>query len=448
MKKQIQLFICLVCLLPVVMSCSSIPVEYPDPVMFRGDTQHSGIYATQGVEQFSEVKWTFKTGNRIISSPAIYDGDVFIGSDDGYMYAVDMETGVEKWKFKTDGAVSSSPAVFEGIVLFGSADGNFYALDYESGREEWRFRTGGESFFSHKGLWGIQPKDQLMVDPWDFFISSPVVEDGIVYFGSGDTHIYALEIKTGIEKWRFKTEDSVHSTPAVSNGMVYCGSWDSYLYALDAESGKEIWKFDTGQDDENRLYEGVQGSPAVYNGTVYICSRSPFVFAIDAATGEKKWEYTTGGPWIPTSPATVNGVIYCGTSDGYNLLAFDAETGDMKFDFKAGAWVFSSPAITGNIAYFGCHNGRLFAVDITSGEKKWEFRTEASRLNEGNYYTEEGIINGSAYPRAADPEKVYEHMVETVNQRILSVGSIISSPVVKDGVIFFGSTDGNLYAIR
>ena len=66
---------------------------------------------------------------------------------------------------------------------------------------------------------------------------------------------------TGTEKWRFKTGDEVRSSPAVSNNIVYVGSNDNNLYAIDAVSGKEIWRFTTGNS--------VSSSPAVSNGVIY-----------------------------------------------------------------------------------------------------------------------------------------------------------------------------------
>src|SRR5215469_2763517 len=78
-------------------------------------------------------------------------------------------------------------------------------------------------------------------DPFDFFLSSPVVWNSVVYYGSGDTNIYALDAATGALKWKFKTGDVVHASPAISDGVLFVGSWDSYFYALEASTGKEKW---------------------------------------------------------------------------------------------------------------------------------------------------------------------------------------------------------------
>ena len=61
----------------------------------------------------------------------------------------------------------------------------------------WKFATGGERRFEAKGLHGLTPKSQTFVDPFDVFLSSPVVAGGIVYFGSGDGNLYALDARSG-----------------------------------------------------------------------------------------------------------------------------------------------------------------------------------------------------------------------------------------------------------
>jgi len=67
----------------------------------------------------------------------------------------------------------------------------------------------------------------------------------MIYFGSYDDHVYALDAGTGEEKWRYGTDSWVYSSPAVTDGIVYVGSNDGYMYAFDAETGDVKWKYKT-----------------------------------------------------------------------------------------------------------------------------------------------------------------------------------------------------------
>jgi outer membrane protein assembly factor BamB len=97
-----------------------------DAATFRGNLQHTGVYETAGVAKFTKVKWQFPTHGQIISSPAVAEGMVFVGSADHNLYAVDRESGALKWKFETGSRVASSPAVSGGLGYFESYDSNLY----------------------------------------------------------------------------------------------------------------------------------------------------------------------------------------------------------------------------------------------------------------------------------------------------------------------------------
>ena len=103
--------------------------------MYRGNLQHTGVYDTIGVPQLTGLKWRFKTGDKVYTSPAIGDGVVYFGSWDRHLYSVDIETGQEQWRFMTEGSVTSSAAIAGGVVFFGSQDGHVYAADTETGRK-------------------------------------------------------------------------------------------------------------------------------------------------------------------------------------------------------------------------------------------------------------------------------------------------------------------------
>ena len=129
-----------------------------------------------------------------------------------------MELTTFKWKFKTENWVSSSPAVANGVVYFGSWDRNLYAVDINTGQEKWKFKANGS------------------------ISSSPAVVDGVVYFGSNGRILYAVDINTEKEKWRYRTYSRVPSSPAVVDGVVYFGDHQVSILAVDIDTGKRKWE--------------------------------------------------------------------------------------------------------------------------------------------------------------------------------------------------------------
>ena len=409
---------------------------------FHGNLAHTGVYESPGPTKLTGVKWTFKTNGPVVSSPAIAGGLVFIGSLDGSLYAIDQETGQQKWKTDPTDSIASSPAVAGGIVYYLSYDRALYAVAADTGAAKWLFATGGERKFEAKGLHGLMPADQNIPDPMDVFLSSPAVFNGRVYFGSSDGHVYAVDAKTGVLSWSFVTKDVVHASPAIANNTVYIGSWDSNLYALDAETGAEKWRFKAGEDPVVHNQVGFQSSPAVVDGTVYTGCRDGHVYAIDAATGVKKWDYSTSQSWVNGTPAVRDGVVYVGTSDTHRFHAIDAKTGRLLWVFDAKSLIFGSAALAGNLAYVGAFNGHLYAIDTKSGELTWDFQTESSKKNLLEVLNPDGSI--------ATSHAFFHNFLDMTLYlyRSFSVGAILSSPVIDHGTIFFGSADGNVYALH
>ena len=421
---------------------ATVPLRSSGTSMFRGDLQHTGVYDARGVPELHGVKWKFKTGGRVYSSPAVADGVVFVGSTDGNLYAVDASTGAQKWKFTSRGRIVSSPAVLAGAVYFESYDSNFYAVDAATGALKWKFATNGERRFAAKHIHGMLPESEAMPDPFDFYLSSPAVSNGVVYFGSGDGNVYALDAATGTLKWKFQTGDVVHASPALAEGLLFIGSWDTYFYALDAASGAEKWRFKTGDDPVMHNQTGIQSSAAVANGVVYFGCRDSKLYALDALTGARKWVADNKGSWVIGSPAVKDGKVYFSTSDGGLFHGVDARTGAELFSLRFHWPMFSSPALAGNIAYLGSHEGKLLAIDVAAHKSAWTFQTDASRENGP------ALTNASGQPNyaAAMSSSFYDDVVAGV-QKMFSVGAILSSPVVVDETIYVGSADGYLYAI-
>jgi outer membrane protein assembly factor BamB len=402
------------------------------------------IAAAQNYNSFGAVKWKFKSQGKIFSSPAISKGIVYFGSEDHNLYAIDAKTGKQLWLFTTGGAVSSSPVVYNNTVCFGSFDGYYYAINTQTGKLIWKFKTGGEKKVGAEGLWTMKPHNQYMDDLYDFFTSSPVFNKATIYFGSGDGNLYAVNASDGKLKWKFKTNGLIHASPALYNGKVYIGSWDTYLYAVDANTGKLAWKFKTGDQPVIHLMEGIQSAATCYNGQVYFGARDGYFYALNAQTGKLNWKYSANGSWIITKPAIKNGVVYTTTSDTFLFLALDAKTGKQKFSYKANGYLYSSPAVVGNTAFFGDFTGKLSAVNVLTGKLSGQFTTNSRNLNAGKLLKND-TLDYSQVLKGMDNE-LYASSVNVMN-RLYRLGSIVSSPVISNDVVYFGSADGYLYAL-
>ncbi len=343
----------------------------------------------------------------------------------------------------TKGRIPSSPAVASGMVYFGSYDGFFYAVDAASGKVAWKFRNPGERRFAATHLHGAIPAGETMPDPFDVYLSSPVVWNGGVYFGSGDGNVYALDAMTGSLKWKFQTGDVVHSSPAIVDGKLYIGSWDSYFYALDAATGKESWRFKTEEDAEIHNQVGIQSSATVADGVVYFGCRDSNLYAVDAVTGRQRWSYSNKGSWVIGSPVVHNGKVYFATSEPATFHILNAADGSPvnETDFQ---WpFFASPSIAGDTLYLAGQNGKLIAIDLISNKQLWTFQSDGSRQNLSAF----SKSDGSPDYEAVFPTFFYDDVIIGV-AKLHTAGMLLSSPVISGKVVYVGSTDGNLYALQ
>ena len=142
------------------------------------------------------------------SSPAVRDGLVVVGGDDGVVRALSLAEGTERWRVETGGSVLSSPALATDTAVVGSDDGVVRALTLDDGSERWRAETGGP------------------------VRSSPAVADGTVFVGSRDRHLYALSTEDGTERWRYELDGWVDGSPAVAHGAVFVTDQSGACYCL------------------------------------------------------------------------------------------------------------------------------------------------------------------------------------------------------------------------
>jgi outer membrane protein assembly factor BamB/serine/threonine protein kinase len=274
--------------------------------------------------------------------------------------------------------------------------------------------------------------------PWtvttgDKVYSSAAVGNGLVYIGSNDSNLYALDAGTGDERWHYKAGGQITSTPAVVNGVVYVGCDDHQLHAVDATTGQARWQFDTGA--------AVHSSPTVVNGVVYIGCRSNSLVAVDAATGALRWRFPAGD-WFNSSPAVVNGLVYCGCRDT-NVYCLDAASGAERWRFTTTSSVDSSPRVVDNAVYIGTDDKRVLSLDATTGKLIWQHPNPS-----GGVVSTPAIADGVLYV-GSDDHNLYALAADTGEARWTypTAGGIRSSPVVAGDLVYVGSQDRYLHAV-
>jgi outer membrane protein assembly factor BamB len=355
------------------------------------------------------------------------------------------------------------------------------------GTKLWEFRAGGP-------IWG------------------PLVEDrGMLYFGSDDRHLYALDRATRRPRWKFATGGAVRARPAIAGDLVYAASDDGFLYAVDRASGRERWRFDLKARDlarrppspDNPYFDYLQSSPLVHEGQVFIGSLNGALFVVDAATGKLAWSVGTldavrstpvvagsrvyFGSWddhlyavdlatrkiawradtggiVQSTPAVGGGRVVVGSRSA-RLVAYDAATGAeaWRHDYPDGSWVESSAVHADGYFYVGSSDSlKVSAFAADTGREAWQFKTggwtwATPRLANGTLYV--GAISAAPYyfegvtlrPGffALDPATGREkwRFVPGPAQDYVT-GGVMGSPEVVDGVVYVGALDGRVYALK
>jgi outer membrane protein assembly factor BamB len=341
-----------------------------------------------------------------------------------------------QWRFLTGGDVVSSPAIDAGVVYVGSGDGMLYAIDLERGTKRWSYAAGAP------------------------IAASPSVAHGLVYAGSYDGRFFAVDARSGAQRWTVRTGpvvpfpwghesgDRYTSSPTIADGLAVFGAGDGFVYAVDALTGRQRWRAKT----DGR----VRGSPAVVNGTAFVGSFDGRVYAFDLRTGKERWRYDTEGASlnsgdygfdrrsIQSSPAVANGTVFIGARDGF-VYAIDAADGKLRwrYDHKV-SWINAIPAVVDGVVYDGTSDGHFVqALDATSGKELWRFATNTTVWSSAAV-TKAQVFVGDGAGRLL----VLNRATGALLASFRTAAGIFGSPVVTDRFVVFGSNDGAVYALR
>lgn len=407
----------------VLLLMAVFSVERSSAQQFCRTSDRQNFTSTKDLSSNAKVKWKYKTGGKVFSSPVLSGDVIFVGSDDKNLYAIDKNSGKEIWKFQTAGEVRSSVGVENNIVFFLSSNGIFYALDASNGKLKWSFKTNGEKFY----------------DIWDYYLSSPCVYNGKVYFGCGDGFIYALDGETGKLEWKYLTGGIVHASPTIADNAVLIGSFDGVFYCLNLD-GTLRWEFKTIGEMYFPVGE-IQYHAAVTDTTVFFCSRDYNVYALNIHSGKGHWVYHEPGSW--TSVPSLSGKrLIITMSDAHKVLGFGKSYGVKLYEKPLPLNVFSSATLNDSIAYITCVDGTIYKMDIVSGNLEMIFQTEMSKKNYGDIFDmKTGKIREDLIGK-------YKEDAGPLYEEFFKLGSIFSTTWIEDGALYFGSTDGYIYSLE
>jgi phospholipase C/outer membrane protein assembly factor BamB len=348
------------------------------------DNPYETTINPSNVSELVPAPWTGETGKPIgMSSPEIYDGNLYIGSTDGKVWQYVTSTWRKSRVLPSGGKAgpfAASPVNLNGGIYIGSENGMFYGFPG-----------------------ACKPGDGPCSTTLHIKIGSPVYSSAVgtgttLYVGADDGKLYAISAKTKKVDWHTALGGPVLSSPAISDGTVVVGAGDD-VYGVKASTGAILWTATTGGE--------VNSSPAIVDGTVYIGSQDGKVYAYPlhcSATCNPSWSVATGGP-VESSPALAKGMLYIGSDDG-DLYAINTTTHQIAWTMATGGAVKSSPAVANGVVYVGSDDAKLYAIAAT------------------------GCGASTCTPLWVSPP---------------TGGPITSSPAVSDGVVYVGSSDGDVH---
>ena len=354
-----------------------------------------------------KIKWAFKTQGTIRGTSVISGTNIYFGSADGFLYALNKNDGSLLWKWQTKGAIAASPAVAGNSVFLVSRDHYFYSINKITGRLNWKFKA--------------QPSLPASYGGWDYFMAAPVVNGNEVLVSSGDGYIYSLNRRDGNLVWKFKTNGRIRATPLIYNDVLYQPSNDGYLYAIKPETGKLLWKFATKGITYNSKDFGfdrlsIFTQPLIKGNLLILGSRDGNVYAIDLKSHREKWAFNYGTTWA-MGIAVSEGLVYANWSTNNLTCAINLDTGKEAWQFKCDGHNYTTPLIIDSSVYIGSGDGKVYRLNKYTGEKEWDYDLGKEVFSSPKYDSNTlyfGCDNGYFYAMD-DGQKVYKAVYEPLH---------------------------------
>jgi len=313
-------------------------------------------------KEYDKVKelWIVKTAAGIYSSPVIYNKNVYVGDDLGFLSCYSLSNGKKIWEFKSGNRIVGTPATANGVVVFGSADKKIYGVNAKTGKLCWEY-----------------PAKEAV-------LGAVTIDNGIAYIGASDHTFRAIDVKTGKLCWEYTdVKGYIETKPLIYEDKVIFGAWDNNLYALDKESGRELWKWNGNLTRMHFSPAAVW--PVAANGKVFITDPQRAMTAIDANSGKTIWRTfqstvreTIGlsADKIRLYSKTMQDSVVCFSTEGNVPKQIWAT--DVKFGYEHAP---SMLVEKDGVVFGSTKSGVVFALEAFSGKLLWKHKVGNSLIS-------------------------------------------------------------------
>ena len=286
-----------------------------------------------------DIAWTYNARAGFGPDAAlVFDGYVLVGTRQGEVHVIDVQTGKRAGVRRFGEAVNGRPAVLNHTLIVPLAWGRnaLAALDLRSSKLLWRVR-------------GAPIQTGLVTDGEDVIAAN--VDGSVQRYRGRDGQIL----------WEFTLPDdrAVFARPLIHADRLLVADDGGYVTALMPEDGNELW--------QARLSAPVYATPTAQNGIVYVPTTRGRLFALDTVTGAVVWDVALSDTTVRFAPpAADESLVIAGGSDGI-LRAWNAATGSLIWSFEATDALVAKPLLTSGMAYIGSMGGMLYAVRQEDG---------------------------------------------------------------------------------
>lgn len=273
-------------------------------------------------------------------------GKIFVGSEHGYLTALDRETGEIVWRKTMPGEVLAKPAAGDGLIFVNLGSGKLLAVHPDTGEERWRFE---------------QEVPPLTLRGQ----SSPTVANGGVLLGLETGKLSVLISENGYSAWsaeiaspkgasEFERLVDVDTQALISGPYAYAIAYNGNLAAVDIRSGNVVWK---------REYSSYRDL-SMDSQSIYVVDSDGVIYGLDKTSGIERWSQPALRGWYLTGPTVAGKYLALGDQEG-NLHWLDKETGELvsREDFDSSGF-FIEPVVAGDKLILYTRDGEVSAVKI------------------------------------------------------------------------------------